>query len=82
MIELSNNMDFEEAYAALKEAVAALEASKDKIEDTIALYEKACRLVVYCQRKLNDTKSRIVDINERIRELRANGEPLFEDGGE
>ena len=82
MTELNNNMDFEQAYAALKETVAALEASKDKIEDTIALYEQACRLVVYCQRKLTETKDRIVDINERIRELKASGEPLFEDEGE
>lgn len=79
MTELNNNMDFEQAYAALKETVAALEGSNNTIEETIALYERACRLVVYCQRKLNETKGRIVDINEHIRELKASGAPMFED---
>lgn len=79
MSDISNKMDFEQAYAALRETVTALEDPKNKIDDTIALYEKACRLAVYCQRKLNETKIRITDINERIAALRESGAPLFED---
>lgn len=79
MTELNNNMDFEEAYAALKETVAKLEDPENKIDDSIALYEQACKLVVYCQRKLSDSKTKITDINERIAELKANKEPLFEE---
>ena len=79
MTELNNNMDFEEAYAALKETVAKLEDPENKIEESIALYEQACKLVVYCQRKLGDAKTKITDINEHIAELKANHEPLFEE---
>ena len=79
MAELSNKMDFEEAYAALREVVAKLENPKNKIEDSIALYEKACRLVLHCRRKLAEAKTQITDINERIAELKETGGDLFED---
>lgn len=79
MTEINNNMDFEQAYAALKETVAAMEKKDNSIDENLALYEQACKLVVYCQRKLNVARSKITDINERVRELKASGEPLFED---
>lgn len=77
MTELTNDMTYEEAYAALKETVAALEDSKTTIDDSLALYERACRLVVYCQRKLSAAKLEITDINARIAELRKEEAPLF-----
>ena len=79
MTELNNNMDFEQAYTALKETVAALEGSNNSLDDMIALYDRACRLVVHCQRKLNETKGRIEDINEHIHELKVSGAPMFEE---
>ena len=79
MTELNNNMDFEEAYAALREVVAKLEDPKNKIEDNIALYEKACRLVLHCRRKLSEAKMQITDINERIAALKNSDEAIFED---
>lgn len=79
MTELNNNMDFEQAYGALREIVEKLEDPKNSIEDNIALYEQACRLVVYCQRKLAEARTRITDINERIAELKNSGADLFED---
>ena len=35
MTELNDKMDFEEAYAALREVVTQLENPKNKIEDNI-----------------------------------------------
>lgn len=78
MTEINNNMNFEEAYAALSETVEAMEKEDNTIEETLALYERACTLVVFCQRKLNAAKDKITDINERIRELSNSDEPLSE----
>lgn len=79
MNKINNNMDFEQAYTALRETVTALENPEAKLEETLALYEQACKLVVYCQRKLNETKLKMTDINERIAELKSGDAPLFED---
>ena len=79
MTELNENMDFEQAYAALREVVTQMENPKIKIEDTIALYEKACRLVLHCRRKLDEARMQITDVNERIRKLKESGSSLFED---
>lgn len=79
MTELNDKMDFEEAYTALREVVAQLEDPKNKIEDNIALYEKACRLVLFCRRKLDDAKMQITDINERIAQLKDSGDKIFEE---
>lgn len=79
MTELKNSMDFEEAYAALREIVAEMENPKNKIEDNIALYEKACRLVLHCRKKLGEAKMQITDINERIAALKNSGGDIFED---
>ena len=70
MSELNEKMDFEEAYAALREVVTQMEDPNNKIEENIALYEKACRLVLFCRR---------TDINERIAQLKDSGDDIFED---
>ena len=77
MTELTNDMTYEEAYGALKETVAALGDPKTTIEDSLKLYERACRLVVYCQRKLGEVKMQVTDINTRVAELKKNNEELF-----
>ena len=77
MTELHNDMTYEEAYNALKETVAVLEDPKTMIEESLELYERACRLVVFCQRKLKDAKLEITEINTRISELKTGDEPIF-----
>ena len=79
MTELNENMDFEQAYAALREVVTQLENPKNKIEENIALYEKACRLVLLCRRRLDEAKTKITDINERIARLKDCRDGIFED---
>lgn len=79
MTELNDKMDFEEAYSALREVVTQLEDPKNKIEENIALYEKACQLVLHCRRKLEEAKMQITDINERIARLKDSGDAIFEE---
>lgn len=78
MTQPNNNMTFEEAYTALKETVAVLEDPKTTLDDSIVLYERACKLVVYCQRKLSEVKTQVTDINARIAEMRKNSDELFQ----
>lgn len=77
MTELKNDMTYEEAFAALKETVAVLEDPKTSIDESLTLYDRACRLVVFCQRKLGDAKMEVTDINARIAEMKKNNETLF-----
>ena len=79
MTELNNHMTYEEAYSALKETVAALEDPKTVIEKSLMLYERACKLVLYCQRKLGEARLEVTDINTRIKKLKEDNAPLFED---
>ena len=77
MTELNNNMTFEEAFAALRETVTAIENPKTPLRDVMALYERACRLTIYCRRKIRDVKMEITDIHSRMTELKNSDEPLF-----
>ncbi|MBQ3330887.1 MAG: exodeoxyribonuclease VII small subunit [Ruminococcus sp.] len=79
MTELNENMTFEDAYAALHEVVTRMEDPKNTIEENIALYEKACRLVLFCRRKLDEAKTQITDINERIAQLKNSSDSIFEE---
>lgn len=79
MTEINNKMNFEQAYRALSETVHTLEDPNTTLEDSLKLYEQACKLVIYCQRKLADAKGEITDINTRIAKLKASDAPLFED---
>ena len=79
MTELNDNLDFEAAYDALRGIVEKLENPKNKIEENIALYEQACRLVLHCRRKLDDAKTQITDINERIAQLKNSDQTAFEE---
>lgn len=76
-MELTNDMSFEEAYTALKETVAAMGDPQIKVDESLKLYERACRLVIYCQRKLSDLKLEVTEINERMAELKNSHEDLF-----
>lgn len=80
MMELNNEMTFEEAYKALEETVRAMEAPDIDFNHSLQLYEQACKLVALCQRRLGEAKIRITDINEHVRMLKENNMPIFEDG--
>lgn len=79
MKELNEKMDFEEAYEQLREVVAKLEDPKNKIEENIDLYEKACLLAAHCHKKLEEAKLQITDINERIAQMKKSDASIIED---
>ncbi|WP_407383285.1 exodeoxyribonuclease VII small subunit [Ruminococcus sp.] len=76
MTQTYDKMDFEAAYQALREVVTKLENPQNKIEENIALYEEACKLVLHCRRKLDEAKQQITDINERIAQMKESGEEV------
>ena len=78
MSEQKKEMTFDEAYGELEKTVNALEAPDVKFEESMALYERACELVVCCRRILSDAKVRMTDINERIKKLNAAASPFDE----
>ena len=78
-MELNNHMTFDEAYKALEETVRLMEKPGINFNESLAYYEQACKLVVYCQRKLATAKGQITEINERVRKLKETNAPLFED---
>lgn len=73
------NMTFEEASAKLDEVVRKMENRDCSLDESIKLYEEAFELIVYCQKKLDEAKGSITDINERIAQLKNSGDNLFED---
>ena len=79
MKELKENLSFEEAYELLCKVAEQLENPKNKLDENIELYEKACRLAAHCHHKLDEAKLQITDINERIAQLQQNNEALTED---
>ena len=66
MSKINEEMDFEQAFGALQQAVEALENPSMKLEEHIELYEKACELALLRRKKLDSAKLRITDINERL----------------
>lgn len=68
--EKIEKMDYEEAYSALSAIVAKLEDPENKLEESIALYEQACILVLHCRRTLEKASLQITDINERIARMK------------
>lgn len=64
------NRTFEETYQKLTETVRAMESPDVSLEDSMRLYEEAGVLVIECEKILKSAKSEIVDIHQRLRELR------------
>lgn len=79
MAEKKNQMEFEEAYALLQQAVEKLENPKNTIEENIALYERACELVLVCRKTLEKAQLKITDINERIAQMAKRSDDLTEE---
>ncbi|GAP62255.1 MAG: exodeoxyribonuclease VII small subunit [Ardenticatenia bacterium] len=50
---------FEEAFAALQEVLALLEAGTPTLDETVALYEKGVQLAHLCEKFLQEAELRI-----------------------
>ena len=58
-------LSFDEAFAALREAVAELEAGGLSLEDTIARTERAVALQRHCERLLGEAELRVRQLVSR-----------------
>jgi exodeoxyribonuclease VII small subunit len=70
---MSAKMTFEEANKKLEQTVKKMESGTLTLQQNVEEYAKACELIAYCLKELDNFKGQIVDINERIEQLK-NGE--------
>lgn len=76
---MNKELSFEKANKQLEEIVAKMEKPDVPLEEMMVLYEEAYKLLIYCTKKLEDSRGQIIDINERIENLKTKGDSLFED---
>ena len=75
----NQKMTFEEASLKLDEVVRRMEDKRCPLNESIKLYEQAYELIVYCKKKLDEAKSSVTDINDKIASLKDANDSLFED---
>lgn len=76
---MGKELTFEQANAKLEKIVAKMEKGDVELDECMKLYEEAFKLLTYCTNKLEACKGQIIDINERIENMKTNGVELFED---
>lgn len=76
---MNKELSFEQANKQLEEIVAKMEKPDVPLDEMMKLYEEAYKLLIFCTKKLEDSRGQIVDINERIENLKTKGDSLFED---
>lgn len=76
---MSKELTFEKANEKLEEIVAKMEKGDVPLDECMKLYEEAYKLITYCTNKLEECKGQIIDINERIENMKTKGDSLFED---
>ena len=65
----NKNLTFEQANELLEKTVSKMESGEFTLEQTMEEYAKACELLAYCMKQLEQCKGKIIDINERISKL-------------
>lgn len=76
---MNKELTFEQANNELAEIVDKMEKGDIPLDECMKLYEQAYKLLNYCTQKLNQCKGEIVDINERISNMKSHNDSLFED---
>lgn len=75
---MDEKLTFEKANERLDEVLNKMEIEGLTLEETMEYYEEAFRLFEFCFKQLNDSKKRIININERLEAMTNEGE-LFEE---
>ena len=65
----NKNSTFEQANEPLEKTDQKMECVELTHEQTMKEYAKACELLAYCMKQLEQCKGKIIDINERISKL-------------
>lgn len=71
-------LTFEEANKQLEATVNAMESKELTLQQSVEQYAKACELLAYCMKELENCKGQIEDINERIQSLKNKEGDIFE----
>ncbi len=71
-------MTIEQANEMLENTIRQLEDKAMPLEESVALYSKACELMAYCMEQLNSFKGRIEDASKRLSQQAAGEEPFNE----
>ena len=56
---MKNNVTFEEAMRALDEAVSKLESGSLTLDESLATFEEAVKLVKVCNEKINSAEQKV-----------------------
>ena len=71
-------MTIEQANEMLENTIRQLEDKAMPLEESVALYSKACELMAYCMEQLNSFQGRIEDASKRLSQQAAGEEPFHE----
>ena len=71
-------MTIEQANEMLENTIRQLEDKAMPLEESVALYSKACELMAYCMEQLNSFKGRIEDASKRLSQQAAGEESFHE----
>lgn len=71
-------MTIEQANEMLENTIRQLEDKAMPLEESVALYSKACELMAYCMEQLNSFKGRIEDASKRLSQQATGEEPFHE----
>ncbi len=72
-------LTFEKANKQLEEIVTKMEKGDVELDECMKLYEQAYKLLNFCTNKLEECKGQIIDINERIENMKVKEDNLFND---
>ncbi len=70
---MSSKITFEQANKELEKTVEKMENGSLTLQQSVEEYAKACELLAYCMKELEAYKGEIVDIDERIKNLKNSG---------
>ena len=58
----NKNLTFEQANELLEKTVSKMESGELTLEQTMEEYAKACELLAYCMKQLEQCKGKIIDM--------------------
>ena len=75
---MKEKMTFESANAELQALVDKMQSGDLPLQESMECYRQASELLSFCYSELNKCKLKITDINEKIEQIKREGE-LFDD---
>ena len=63
---MKNNVTFEEALQALDEAVSKLEGGALSLDESLATFENAVKLIKICNEKINSAEQKVKMLIENV----------------